>query len=87
MFRISELSLASVGRKVTDAALEGVTDSLGNTRIPRADGAECGAASARSDSLDADLQSLVDAWPRLSIEARGAVLRLVMTSKMTPEMD
>ena len=56
-------------------------------QISKTGGAECGAANARSDALDVDLQSLVDAWPRLSIEARAAVLRLVKTSVMTPDTD
>ena len=73
--------------KLAEAGLETVQDSSGNMQVSKTGGAECGAENGRSDALAADLQSLIEAWPQMSSEARAAVLRLVKTSVTTPETD
>lgn len=40
-------------------------------------GAECGAALVRKDSVDADLQKLIETWPRLPETLRADMLKLI----------
>jgi len=85
--QIGNSNTKELGAVTGEAGLERVADLLGNMQVSMTADAECGAANSRGDARAADLQSLVDAWPQLSIEDRGAVLRLVKTSVMTPDTD
>ena len=51
--------------------------SPGNNAIQGQGGAECGALGAQSALMGPDLRAVIDAWPRLSADARHRVLSLV----------
>jgi hypothetical protein len=51
--------------------------NTGNSDVSGGGGADCGAVGARNDSVDADLQKLIESWPRLSETVRAEILKLV----------
>ena len=60
--------------------LEEGANSSGNMTVSETGGAESGAVDAHGDSVDAQLQSLISAWPTLSDDVRFEILKLVHDS-------
>ena len=65
--------------KSGESGIRNYAKNTGNTSFSEQVGAECGAASVRNDSVDADLQKLIEAWPRLSETVRAEILKVVNT--------
>ena len=67
-------------RTVDDTGLEHTTNSSGKTPFSESGGAESGAVGAENGPIDADLRSVINAWPDLPEAVKAAVSRLVETA-------
>ncbi len=52
-------------------------ENAGNTAILDTSGAECGALGAHSISIDADLQAIIEAWPKLNESTKAGIVAMV----------
>jgi len=59
------------------AGLVQSTESLGKTSISATSGTESGTVRDAEAVSDPDLAAVAEAWPRLSMEVRQTILRLV----------
>jgi hypothetical protein len=63
-----------------ESGIRTTSKNAGKTSVSKQGGAECGAAGVRKDSVDADLQKLIETWPRLSETVQAVILKLVHDS-------
>ena len=63
-----------------EGGIRTTSKNAGKTSVSKQGGAECGAAGVRKDSVDADLQKLIETWPRLSETVQAVILKLVHDS-------
>lgn len=63
-----------------EGGIRNTSKNAGKTSVSEQGGAECGAALVRNDSIDAELQEVIDSWPKLSDAFKSAILNLVRDS-------
>ena len=66
--------------EVPPRGVEQSQDSPGNTHGEGKSGTVCGTPHAHSALIDADLQSIIDAWPRLNASIKADILAMVHDS-------
>ena len=70
-----------------ESGIRNNAEKTGNPALSEQSGAECGAASARSNAVDTELARIIDAWPELPAEVKTAIVRLVENSGYAPVTD
>ncbi len=63
--------------RVGDEGLEPTPETPRKTAFSETGGAESGAVAARNLEMDADLRTIITAWPLLSEATRQVIVRLV----------
>ena len=66
--------MAGTGFEANSATSSGTRD-IGQQ--PAGGGAKSGAVGALPDSIDADLQAIIEAWPKLPEESRRVILGMI----------
>ena len=70
-FEMQGMTYSGGPRNRTDAG------NTGKTPLPFESGAESGALSTDSTRFDADLQALIDAWPKLPANVKASILSMI----------
>jgi len=55
-------------------------ENVGKTAVDSQSGAESGALDADLSLIDADLQAIIDVWPRLSEDVKASILATVLAT-------